>query len=593
MSFNPTWIGRVESVIGNTVAVRLDNNYPSNMPVVQGVVYRIGQVGSFLKIPLGFANLFGIVTQAGASAIPEALILQRQGLSALEESNQWLQMVLVGEQVGRRFERGVLQSPATGDQVHLVTNEDLRLVYGGYEEQSSIVIGNLSASESLSARLDLDRLVTRHSAVLGATGSGKSNAVSVIVGSIAQKALPSARVLIIDPHGEYAEALQGRCCVLRIGSTANTVTERPLDIPYWALPFKELMSLFPGSLTDSNEDYVRGKVVELKRKWAADKKDVKIEAVSADSPIPFSVHQLWFELDDCERMTLHSDRCTPCSVLTSGNAAQLLSNIYPAANPGGKEPFINMKAKGILSFLDAMRNRLLDARYRFLFEPGDYTPDLNGASKADLNELLTTWFGHGQPVTILDLSEVPTDIRQSVSGSILKIIYDALYWGQMTSVGGKQQPLLIVLDEAHSYLRAGEDSISSRTVQAIAKEGRKYGVGLMLVTQRPSELDETVLSQCGTIVALRMTNSKDKAQVTSAVQDELKEMSDILSSLRTGEALISGEAVRIPSRMRFYHYSHAVKGADPRPSEQWLLPLPNVEEYGTSVRNWRNQTFKT
>ncbi|MGB3525111.1 MAG: ATP-binding protein [Flavobacteriales bacterium] len=563
------------------------------MPVVQGVVYRIGQVGSFLKIPLGFANLFGIVTQSGASAIPEALMLQRQGLNALEDSNQWLQMILVGEQVGRRFERGVLQSPASGDQVHLVTNEDLRLVYGGYEERSSIVIGSLSTSESLSARLDLDRLVTRHSAVLGATGSGKSNAVSVIVGSLAQKALPSARVLIIDPHGEYSEALQGRCCVLRIRSTTTTSTERPLVIPFWALPFKELISLFPGSLTDSNEDYVRGKVVELKRKWAAANPDVKIEAISADSPIPFSINQLWFDLDVFERMTLQSDRFTPCAVQTSGNPAQLLSNVYPAASPGGKEPFINMKAKGILSFLDSMRNRLLDARFRFLFEPGDYAPDLSGKSKADLSELLSTWFGHGKPVTILDLSEVPTDIRQSVSGAILKIIYDALYWGQMTPVGGKQQPLLIVLDEAHSYLRAGEDSISSRTVQSIAKEGRKYGVGLMLVTQRPSELDETVLSQCGTIVALRMTNTKDKSQVTAAVQDELKGMSDLLSSLRTGEALISGEAVRIPSRMRFFHYSHSIKGADPRPSEKWLLPQPDVKEYQTSVKNWRNQTFKT
>jgi len=593
MSFNPTWIGRVESVSGNTVAVRLDNNYPSNMPVVQGVVYRIGQVGSFLKIPLGFANLFGIVTQSGASAIPEALIVQRQGLNVLEESNQWIQMILVGEQVGRRFERGVLQSPASGDQVHLVTNEDLRLVYGGYEERSSIVIGSLSASESLSARLDLDRLVTRHSAVLGATGSGKSNAVSVIIGSIAQKALPSARVLIIDPHGEYAEALQGRCCVLRIGSSSSTAIERSLDIPFWALPFKELISLFPGSLTDSNEDYVRGKVVELKRRWASDNEDVKIEAISADSPIPFSINQLWFELDDFERMTLQSDRSTPCMVLSNGDASKYLSNVYPAANPGGKEPFINTKAKGMLSFLDAMRNRLLDARYRFLFEPGAYSPDLKGKSKSDLNTLFSTWFGHGRPVTILDLSEVPTDIRQSVSGAILKIIYDALYWGQMTSVGGKQQPLLIVLDEAHSYLRAGEDSISSRTVQSIAKEGRKYGVGLMLVTQRPSELDETVLSQCGTIVALRMTNTKDKAQVTAAVQDELKGMSDLLSSLRTGEALISGEAVRIPSRMRFFHYSHSIKGADPRPSEKWLQPQPDVKEYQTSVKNWRNQTFRT
>ena len=126
--------------------------------------------------------------------------------------------------------------------------------------------------------------------------------------------------------------------------------------------------------------------------------------------------------------------------------------------------------------------------------------------------------------------------------SILKIIYDALYWGQNTLVGGKKQPLLIVLDEAHAYLKAGEESISSRTVQAIAKEGRKYGVGLLLVTQRPSELDETVLSQCGTMIALRMTNTRDKGHVSSAMQDELREMTEVLSSLRTGEAI----AIHLP-----------------------------------------------
>ena len=152
---------------------------------------------------------------------------------------------------------------------------------------------------------------------------------------------------------------------------------------------------------------------------------------------------------------------------------------------------------------------------------------------------------------------------QAISGCILKITYDALFWGQNTLVGGKKQPMLAVLDEAHSYLKAGEDSISSRTVQAIAKEGRKYGVGMLLVTQRPSELDETVLSQCGSIIALRMTNTLDKSHVSAAMQDELRESAEVLSSLRTGEAIVSGEAVRIPSRIKFFQARIATKGADP------------------------------
>ena len=158
-------------------------------------------------------------------------------------------------------------------------------------------------------------------------------------------------------------------------------------------------------------------------------------------------------------------------------------------------------------------------------------------------------------------------------------------------MGGKLQPLFVVLDEAHTYLKAGEESISSRTVQAIAKEGRKYGVGLLLVTQRPSELDETVLSQCGSIIALRMTNSRDKGHVVSAMQDELREMADVLSGLRTGEAIVSGEAVRIPSRIKFFQSNSSTKSSDPVVSKLWANSCPDVATYEISVRNWRNQSF--
>lgn len=588
MKHNPTHIGQVESVSGNSVTIKMASNYPSNMPIVDGTVYRIGQIGSFLKIPLGYANLYGLITQAGVLAMPESLLMAYKENPSIADGHRWLRMILVGEQIGSSFERGVLQSPTSGDQVHLVTNEDLRIVYGGYNAQSSIVIGNQSASEGLAAQLDMDRLISRHCAILGATGSGKSNAVSIVVKAIAEKPFPSARVLMIDPHGEYASSLAGKCRVFRVGAA---VDEDELCVPFWALPFKELMAIFPGKLSDQNEDYIRGKVLEMKRAWAADIEGLREEAITADSPIPFSIKQLWFDLDNFERMTFRKDRETLMDLTEAGDPETLKSNIYPAAAPGGGEPFLNNKAKGILGFLDGMRSRLLDQRYQFLFNPEGYCPDLEGQAPSDLPTLFATWFGHGFPISILDLSAIPSDIMQAISGSILKIVYDALYWGQTTLVGGKQQPLFVVLDEAHAYLKAGEDSISSRTVQAIAKEGRKYGVGMLLVTQRPSELDETVLSQCGSIIALRMTNTRDKGHVSSAMQDELREMADVLSSLRTGEAIVSGEAVRIPSRVKFFQADNAVKSSDPIASKLWANPQPDVAVYETSVRNWRNQSF--
>lgn len=597
MKHNPTLIGEVESVSGNAVTIRMSSGYPSNMPVINGTVYRIGQIGSFLKIPLGYANLYGLITQAGVLAMPDSLLASYKDNPSVVDGHRWLRMILVGEQIGSSFERGVLQSPTSGDQVHLVTNEDLHIVYGGYNAQSSITVGNQSASEGLEAQMDMDKLISRHSAILGATGSGKSNAVSVIIKAISKKSFPSSRILMIDPHGEYASSLSSACSVFRVGANKDA-GESELCMPFWALPFKELMAIFPGKLTDQNEDYIRGKVLDLKRASASiinskeqeTKYHLLEEAITADSPIPFSIRQLWFELDDFERITFLKDRVTN-TLKQKGNPETLESNIYEPAASGGGEPFLNNKAKGILGFLDGMRSRLCDKRYDFLFKPLGYCPKLDGNIEKDLPQLFSTWFGHGSTVSILDLSAIPSDIVQTISGCILKIIYDALYWGQNTLVGGKKQPLLIVLDEAHTYLKAGENSISSRTVQVIAKEGRKYGVGMMFVTQRPSELDETVLSQCGSIIALRMTNARDKGHVSSAIQDELREMADVLSSLRTGEAIISGEAVRIPSRIKFFQTDNAAKSSDPIASKLWKNSYPDVTEYKTSVLNWRNQSF--
>lgn len=585
-----TEIGEVDSISGNSISVKLFDNIKSNMPIIDGVVYRIGQIGSFVKIPLGFANLYGIVTQIGSAAIPESLKeLVAKDYDQLKNT-RWVNIVLVGEQTGKKFERGVTQYPTTGDNVHLVTISDLDVIYGGYEEFNSINVGNISVSESLDAKIDIDKLISRHCAIVGSTGSGKSNAVTVILESIAKSNFNSSRILVIDPHGEYNDALSLFSNVLETGSKEKT---NELTIPFWALPFNELIKIFSGNIRDQNLDYLREKIVEAKRK-SADHNSLGIgeESITADSPIPFSINNLWFELDDFERRTYLKDRVTTTD-LVEGNAEKLISNSYELAGMGSQAPFLNNKAKGLLGFLDSVKNKLTDSRYSFLFQPGDYTPDLDGKTIKDLDSLLLEWIGGDKPITILDLSGIPSEIMTSISGAVLKIVYDALFWGLNTAVGGKNQPILLVLEEAHNYLKSGENSISSRTVQTIAKEGRKYGVGLMLVTQRPSELDETVLSQCGSMIALRMNNSKDRSHIKSSVQDELQTMVDLLPSLRTGEGLISGEAVKIPSRVKFYKVANAPKGSDPKVSEKWMSEIENVkQEYEKLIVAWRNQNYK-
>ena len=499
--------------------------------------------------------------------------------------------MLVGEQIGKKFERGITQFPTTNDKVHLVTIKDLDVIYGGLNDDESITVGNISASESLGAKLDLNKLISRHCAIVGSTGSGKSNTVAILLESIAKRDFKSSRILVIDPHGEYNEVLKEQSKVYKINASE---TENELYIPFWALPFNELTQIFSRNISDTHKEYLREKIVEKKiESIGINGFDIEPEIVTADSPIPFSLKQLWFELDDFERQT-YSERANPnttTDLITTGSSETLISNEYQPASAGGGSPFLNNRAKGILSLLDSIRIKLKDSRYKFLFYPGEWEPDLTGKIDKDLDELLYGWLGETKPVTILDLSGIPSEIMVSISGTLLKIVNDTLFWGQNTLVGGRKQPLLIVLEEAHNYLKAGENSISSRTVQTIAKEGRKYGVGLLLITQRPSELDETVLSQCGTLIALRMSNAKDRGHIKSAVQDELQTMVDLLPSLRTGEGLISGEAVKIPSRVRFYKTSHKPNSSDPLVTVEWANDNPNDSEYKKTVKYWRSQNF--
>jgi DNA helicase HerA-like ATPase len=589
-----TLVGNIISINGNRISVKMTENLKSTMPIIDGLVYRVGQIGSFLRIPLGYANLYGIVTQIGADAIPESLkeIALQEGESNF--STRWMSLVLMGERIGNKFERGVTQFPTAGDEVHLVTIDDLNIIYGGFDEKNSIVVGNISVSESLPAKIDLDKIITRHCAIIGSTGSGKSNTVAIILEAIAKGGFKSARILLIDPHGEYDDTLSKYSKVFKVKADGNK-EQSELHIPFWALPFDELMKSFPGNLSDQQRDYIRSKILEKKINSIQYLKNKPNKAaLTSDSPIPFSLKQLWFELDDFERKTFKENRKPETAFLKKeGNSEKLISNEYEPASPGGGSPFLNNQAKGILGFLDGMRNRMLDQRFKFLYEPGDFIPDLTGKVKSDLDSLLIDWLGHEKPITILDLSGIPSVVMSSISGSLLKIMYDSLFWAQNLAVGGRKQPLLLVLEEAHSYLKAGENSISSRTIQIIAKEGRKYGVGLLLITQRPTELDETVLSQCGTLIALRMTNKGDRGHVSSAVQDELHDMVALLPSLRTGEGLVMGEGVKIPSRVKFQKISKAPKSADPNVSKEWRKNRPENKEkdFEKAIDLWRNQKF--
>jgi uncharacterized protein len=581
----PTYIGEVQSVSGATVSVQLKDDMTSSLRLIGGQSYRIGQIGAFLRIPLGYTNLYGICTLVGAAALPEKLA------SDIEKGKRWLTIVLFGESLGGQFERGVSQYPTVGDEVHVVTSTDLEVIYGQSRSSASINVGAIAASSGISAHLDLAKLVGRHSAILGSTGSGKSNLVAVVLEAIATQGFPSARVLIIDPHGEYASALAPQSEVFKI--RPEKTGEKPLYVPFWALPFNEFKEIALGELTAQSEQAVRDEVTNHKRAAVAHLPGSANYIVTADAPIPFSAKQLWFVLDDFERRTLDDRDSGKLSALTTtGDPDKLTSNIYPSPNPGGKAPFRG-NPRNLARQLELFRSRLQDSRFSFLFAPGpDHTPSLDGKISNDLDSLVGSWVGHSKPITVLDVSGLPSEVMAAIVGTLLRIVYDMLFWASDLEVSGKRQPLLIALEEAHLFLPEGSSSTAHRTVTKIAKEGRKYGVGLCVITQRPTEVDGTVLSQCGTMIALRLTNSADRSRVVATMPDDLGGIASMLPSLRTGEGLVIGEAIPIPSRIMFNRARAKLDGGDPILAKEWKKdPRPNAGRYEEALRRWREQSM--
>jgi hypothetical protein len=270
------------------------------------------------------------------------------------------------------------------------------------------------------------------------------------------------------------------------------------------------------------------------------------QSLTVDSPIPFSLKRLWYELIDFETKTFTGAQRDQPALEDLGDSNSLTAPKYTPHAMGAAGPFLNQAAKGIRRHLNLLRSRLLDRRFDFILHPGPWEPDLNGSTVQDLDTLLKGWLGHDRPVTVLDLSGVPSAVLVRLIGSILRITYEALYWSREKTEGGILRPLLVVMEEAHRYVSPEAGNVAAEMVRRIAKEGRKYGVGAMLVSQRPSEIDETVLSQCGTLIALRLANPTDRARVKGALPDNLSGLMDLFPVLRTGEAIITGEAARLP-----------------------------------------------
>ncbi|MDD5160503.1 MAG: DUF853 family protein [Sulfuricurvum sp.] len=590
MKSDVTFLGQVINVNSSSVEVKISDDIPSAAPIVEGKLYRIGQIGTFVKFPLGALTLFGIVSSVSNTASND------QNSENGKKSSRYLSVQLIGEKQGDDdFQKGVGFYPTINDEVHLVTENDLLSIYGNSSEIGLVEIGTHSSSERLPIYLDLDKLILRHSAILGSTGSGKSNTTAHILKSIVNSNQGS-RVILIDIHGEYKDAFPTEAKVLRINDTDN-----PLVLPFWLMNFDELAMFLVGRQPgqESPSDKRLREEITARKYLTADKLPagkINEEFITADSPIPFSIKELWYDL---AREIVATYKKSPLNEQTKENEADIIDEgsvddlKYPkfvdysmtTSEPyKSKHELMNIHEKKILS-------KLKDSRFNFMFSPGIYEDFEN----YDLDHLLRSWIAHDKPLTILDLSGVPFELIDLTVGVISRFLFDGMYWGRYEEYTGRNRPLLMVYEEAHSYLpnsseNRGVFGYARKAVEKIYKEGRKFGIGSMVVTQRPSEISHTILAQVGTYIALRLTNSADKSTVSSSAPNNMTSLIDLLPSLRIGEAVIVGEAIKVPSRVRIPLVEPRPSSNDPELAKAWSKEfIHDDEQYKQVVTSMRTQ----
>lgn len=621
MQTDESYLGEVQDVSGTTVSIVMSSKSLTGFVYIDGQGYRTGQIGSFVRIPIGFDNLFGIISQVGASAVP---VTQLEQTGA---GNRWITVQLIGEAPRNgSFQRGLSQYPTIGDRVHLVSEKELKGIYGQPDKPYFVKVGHISNAESIPALIDVNKLITRHSAVVGTTGSGKSTTVASLMNALSDlENYPSSRILMLDLHGEYGRALNDRANIFKITNSVSEVeNEKKLLMPYWALSFDELCTVAFGDFNnEKDKNLVMERVYQYKLSSIRNnpRSGVTEDTLSVDSPVPFSLHQLWYGLFVETFGTHYSGRDgAPLDKLAyqlDDKGDELRGNVYSGIPPVfkniataagiAKDEKVNYLPSGLNLGKQVLLlgTKLRIPRYDFIFSPDEYLSDDQGNTRADLDELLESWIGSQKPISILDLSGVPVDTLQVTIGVLLRLLFDAIFWARNLSQGGRFRPLLIVMEEAHIYLNNKSPTMASSIVQRIVKEGRKYGIGAMIVSQRPSEIDSTILSQCGTFFALRLTNSTDRSHISSTMSDNLDGLIGMLPILRTGEAIILGESVKLPMRTTIQ-----APPLDKRPDSQdpivfdeisfeetqhpggWGIKMENNPNYKELVETWRSQNPK-
>jgi uncharacterized protein len=575
---SPTQIGRVRQVLGATVTVELDGDLAGVAPIYRGRLQQVGQIGSLVRIPQGLVDLVGTVSFVGIAELAGPVV----PTETLHAGERWLQVQLLGE-VDRgtgRFQRGVGSYPGLDDPVHFTTPDQLAAVFPPPGPER-LRLGRLAAAEEVPVCLEAGRLVTRHAAVVGSTGAGKTTAVAALLQGFVRGGWRAANIVVIDPHGEYARAMGADASVRSVLGEG----EGGLRVPYWALPAADILRIFAGSPGGATVARRFAELVtEARQRFVEQAEWLQLDpaAVTSDTPVPFDIRPIWRQLDYDNRET-RMNKADPGTVCEEdpGDAATLRPARFHPYNPAGQAPHQSPLFGTYGAIPELLRLGLLDPRLRFFQEPqGD------PAGEDPLIGVLEEWLGGSRPVSVLDFSGVPAEAADLAIGVVLNLLFELAVRAPPEGPGiGRPSPVLIVLEEAHRYLGEGATALTRDAANRIAREGRKYGTGLLLVTQRPAELPDTALAQCGTLIALRLANSSDQTTIRAALPDSVAGLAAVLPSLRTGEAVISGEALVLPARLLIDRPEPLPRAEDPSLAP-WRLE-PAVPDVRPALAAWR------
>lgn len=522
-------IGRVVSVSGSQVIALLEGSDVSAAGARSSL-----QIGSLVKMRMPETVVFGMVS---------GLSIPIPAQTAGDPEIRIVELELVGEAVidaeGRapHFQRGVSYCPALGDAVYATNQEDLKHVYAR-PAVSSARVGTIYQDQSLPAFVAIDDLLGKHFAVLGTTGSGKSCAVAMMLRAILSQH-ERGHVVLLDLHNEYSHAFSDCAEILGPGR---------LELPYWLLNFEELKEI----LVDRNENreadiaILKDAVIDAKQRFKSDAQGVN--QYSADTPVPYRMSDVLRRIDE---------------------------SLGKLDKPTDSAPYLRLKER-----ITTLQN---DKRFAFMFQ---------GLTVRDnMVMILSRLFRipvDGKPITILDLSGVPSEIMNVVISLLCRLTFDFALWAE------RDVPVLLVCEEAHRYAAQSDDvgfGPTKRALSRIAKEGRKYGVSLCIVSQRPSELAVGILSQCNTIFAMRMSNQKDQEFVRGTLSESAMGLLDSLPSLRTGEAIGVGEGVSVPVRLCFDLLSEGQRPLSGTASFSKAWQSQDHDEYYVAeiVDRWRRQ----